>query len=109
MSAWLQQQALAPAVLRLQAQARRRRQRNGSGNAAGVCVEPTAAVRARVSPGAARGHGDAWMADQLALLALQVTALRRDLRRIGVLVLVAALLLALPYGWPALRWLLLPA
>jgi hypothetical protein len=36
------------------------------------------------------------MADQLALLALQVTALRRDLRRIGVLVLVAALLLALP-------------
>jgi hypothetical protein len=41
-----------------------------------------------------------------ALLA-EFARLRRHLQRLGVLALLALLLLALPYGWPALRWLLL--
>jgi hypothetical protein len=106
MSGWLQHQALAPAVLRLQGHARRRRRRTGD-DAAGSRHD--ASAPARVPAIKEVPHGAPWVriAEELGALSSQMATLRRQLRRVGVLVLVCGLLLALPYGWPALRWLLL--
>jgi hypothetical protein len=98
MSEWLQRQALAPTLLHL------RRRGRGKGRAAGGTARPRFAVT-HDARGGSVAH-DLPAAEHVALLAQEIAGLRRDLRRVGAVVLIAAILLALPYGWPALRWLL---
>jgi hypothetical protein len=102
MSAWLQQQALGGAT----APPLRRRRARPAPAQAGCHPVPDAA-----SPPAASPDPGIVVApdarEVLDRLVVHVDRLCRDLQRVGVLVLVVALLLGLSHAWPALRWLLL--
>jgi hypothetical protein len=102
MSAWLQWQALA-----LPERRRRRSAGRGATTEASATDDATRALATRSQRAAERAAAPRGSEPAVAALLAEFARLRRDLQRLGVLALLAFLLLALPYGWPALRWLLL--